>query len=695
MSDRPGASSDRSSGQISNRLDSWKEIAAYLRRDIRTVQRWERDAGLPVHRRLHHKQGSVYALPEELDAWWHSHSQGPDHSQSARDDGSAPDPYQQPVATVEPGAGFSSRLKLRRAALATLVGLAAVVVLAVASRRPAEEAARVTPTFQKLTFAGGVALAPSLAPDGKWFVYDAYTKYSDGEQVYLQAVGGLNPVCLTCGRPGRAMEPVFSPDGDRIAFSTAESGGTGLYVMARDGSSPRRLTSTGHHPTWSPDGKMIAYSTGWTHWLPSYGPAGQNELWIVELDSGEAQMVYGGDALDPAWSPGGHRIAFAATSRDGSTRDVFTIPPTGGRPTRVTGHEADDWYPTWSAAGDALYFVSDRAGTRGLWRVAIDERTGAPRGPAEVIAAPTASVTFPRTGPAGTLLYSDATASRNIGVLRFDPASGSVAGGLTPVTTGTNYWRRPHPSPDGEWMVAELAATAADRGIFIMRRDGSGLRRLTDERASDRSPRFSPDGRRVVFESDRSGSAGIWVVDADGRNLRRVTPVDRSRRWTLARWSPDGTRVAAWEQPAGRIAVFAADGSSAETGTLLQLPNDEAAQLAWYEWTPDGRHVALDLRDSVAVYSLEIGTSRTTPSPIGAGLITGWLPDSSRLLMSDYVNRKLIVLDIRTWRSTEAPYPDAVEGDATFGLSADGRTLAAEHGTSTADIWMMRLPGRR
>ena len=51
------------------RLDSWKEIATYLGRDVTTVQRWERQEGMPVHRHLHHKRGSVYALSSELDAW--------------------------------------------------------------------------------------------------------------------------------------------------------------------------------------------------------------------------------------------------------------------------------------------------------------------------------------------------------------------------------------------------------------------------------------------------------------------------------------------------------------------------------------------------------------------------------------------------------------------------------------------------
>jgi len=59
-----------SSSLASNRLDSWKEIAAYLRRGTRTVQRWEREHGLPVRRLRHDKLGSVYAYKPELDAWW-------------------------------------------------------------------------------------------------------------------------------------------------------------------------------------------------------------------------------------------------------------------------------------------------------------------------------------------------------------------------------------------------------------------------------------------------------------------------------------------------------------------------------------------------------------------------------------------------------------------------------------------------
>jgi hypothetical protein len=73
MGDNPDARPMPGSGQsLEGRLDSWKEIAAYLGRGIRTAQRWELEEGLPVHRLAHEKRGSVYARREELAAWWES-----------------------------------------------------------------------------------------------------------------------------------------------------------------------------------------------------------------------------------------------------------------------------------------------------------------------------------------------------------------------------------------------------------------------------------------------------------------------------------------------------------------------------------------------------------------------------------------------------------------------------------------------
>jgi hypothetical protein len=69
---RDGSTTPGAADPLGDRLDSWKEIAAYLGRGVRTVQRWERDEGLPVHRLAHDKRGTIYARREELAAWWES-----------------------------------------------------------------------------------------------------------------------------------------------------------------------------------------------------------------------------------------------------------------------------------------------------------------------------------------------------------------------------------------------------------------------------------------------------------------------------------------------------------------------------------------------------------------------------------------------------------------------------------------------
>ena len=67
--DNSGATPEPRTFRANGRLDSWKEVAAYLGRDVRTVQRWEQAEGLPVHRHIHNQQGTVYAFTAELDAW--------------------------------------------------------------------------------------------------------------------------------------------------------------------------------------------------------------------------------------------------------------------------------------------------------------------------------------------------------------------------------------------------------------------------------------------------------------------------------------------------------------------------------------------------------------------------------------------------------------------------------------------------
>ncbi len=112
------------------RLDSWKEIAAYLNRDVTTVQRWEKREGMPVHRHVHDKRGSVYALTEELDAWIQSRSSRVDEPEKK------PEAEMLPAAPSRHGAMAARRARLWFALAAVLcICLAAAAWLVVPASR--------------------------------------------------------------------------------------------------------------------------------------------------------------------------------------------------------------------------------------------------------------------------------------------------------------------------------------------------------------------------------------------------------------------------------------------------------------------------------------------------------------------------------------------------------------------------------
>ncbi len=178
-------------------------------------------------------------------------------------------------------------------------------------------------SFTQLTDASGVETGPSLSPDGASF---AYSSASRGNwDIYVQRVGGRNPV-LVAGDPDRnEVWPAFSPDGQRIAFNQGGGKG-GIFVVGATGESVRRLTDFGSNPAWSPDGQHIVFSTDEVGSV--YARTSDSELWTVDPSGGAPVKIEDGDAVQPAWSPSGKRIAFWR-SRNGQ-RDVATIPAGGG-----------------------------------------------------------------------------------------------------------------------------------------------------------------------------------------------------------------------------------------------------------------------------------------------------------------------------------------------------------------------------
>ena len=233
----------------------------------------------------------------------------------------------------------------------------------------------------------GPASRPTASGSSTW-------PYGD---IHLQSVSSQTAINLTPESPSDETQPAFSPDGERIAFRSTRDGG-GIFLMGRTGESVRRLTNDGFNPAWFPDGESIVYATS----QGLGGPENRNafsELWTVPLDAGEPRRSFAGDAVQPRVSSNGRRIAYWSVPSDPATRrftlsdepanrEIWTVDANGKNPVKVAGHDANDWNPVWSPDGEWLYFLSNRSGSMGLWRVAIDEASGVTSGEPQPLATP-------------------------------------------------------------------------------------------------------------------------------------------------------------------------------------------------------------------------------------------------------------------------------------------------------------------
>jgi Tol biopolymer transport system component len=552
-------------------------------------------------------------------------------------------------------------------------------------------------TFEQLTTQSGVKRFPSLSPDGKWVVYEG--NQSGNADIYLQSVGGQNAINLTRDSPDDDTEAAFSPDGDRIAFRSEREGG-GIFVMGRTGESVRRLTDVGHNPAWSPDGTRIVYGTDDAHVL---GRKKFSELWVVVVATGEKRRIFEGDAVQPSWSPHGLRIAFwKAFGEHGGQRDISTIPAGGGPAVPVTSDPAVDWNPVWSPDGRSLLFSSDRSGTMNLWRVPIDERTGATLDAPEALSAPSSSAALMSMSADGhSVGYTSFTTNQTIERVAFDPATGSVLGEPVTVISGSRLFEAPAASPDGHWLVFNNFGPQME--IFVSRADGSAMRQLTNDRARNRFPQWSPDGSQIAFMSNRDGKNQIWSIKPDGSGLRRLTD-SRTGAGLFAAWSPDASKLAFHGmEPPDDTKLFLIDPRvdwKDQTPMVISEIMEPGVKFSEGSWSPDGQQLlgiaAPPGEDygSLVVYSLK--TRRFTRLYESKDIRDGFfLNDGRRILFQEKFNLMLIDSETRAVRELMANALHTVSdmgGAAGLAwLTRDNRAIYFVRHVEQADIWLMRL----
>ncbi|HZF10366.1 MAG TPA: protein kinase [Thermoanaerobaculia bacterium] len=587
-------------------------------------------------------------------------------------------------ATLSTGSAPGDRARrraTRRAILALALAAVAGAVTFLVWPRSGKSAFPPPKSFNRLTDLAGRETFPSLSPEGTYFVY---AKSMGGNfDLFLQRVAGGSPINLTASSPVDDTQPAFSPNGQQIAFRSERDGG-GIFLMGATGESVRRLTDFGFNPAWSADGREIAVATE-----AAIDPASRDsrsQIFLVDTATGARRSLGVADGVQPSWSPHGQRIAYWGLAQPGARRAIWTVPVTGGTPVPVVDDVYYNWSPVWSPDGRLLYFASNRGGSMNLWRVAVDEGSGAVLGPPQPITTPSEWSALPSFSRDGRLLLYATNDDRSfVEQVRFDPEKGLAEGPPSLIFQGARAIWSAELSPDRRWLVFRSSSPQED--LFLIRPDGSELRQLTNDPARDRAPRWSPDGRLILFSSNRSGKYEAWTIRPDGSNLTPVTNLP-DQPVLNPFWSPDGRSIGFTYGSLGTALL-----TLGAPGSLRVLPRAAGGQvLARAAWSPDGRSLAgVLLRPDespvpgIVLWSLADDTyRRLTP----AGLDPEFLP-SGKILFLDRGSIRLA--DATSGEARTLLPPPAHSSYMSASAGPDDRTLCTVRTTDEGDIWILSL----
>ena len=436
-------------------------------------------------------------------------------------------------------------------AIGTLA-LASVGVLAWRQTRSPTEKPPPGPALIRLTTDPGLTTEPSLSPDGKMIAYASDRSGENNLDIWVQQLAGGEPHQVT-RNPSDDHEPVFSPDGSKIAFRSEREGG-GIYVVSTFGGTERKIASEGHRPRFSPDGKWISY------WIGEVG----GELYLLTAkayiiaSAGGAPRQFQPDfgaIWDMVWSADSKRVLFAGLPKGpGQDGDWFVAPVEGGTAVK-TGAMA-------LLRGQKLF-------SRNL--------TGA-----------NVFQPVPNAWTGERIVFAAGFGdSINLFQLRLSSKDFRAAGNAQRLTSGAGVEADPSlwVGPDKTRLVFSSLTTNVDIWSLPLDPDHAKVlgppRRLTEDLAADIRPSVSADGKKLVFNSYRSGNWDVWVKDLNtGRETALTsTPVHEEN----PRISPDGVNVIYRIREQDRFTTYLMPAN----GGVAQKVTDECTTI--FPWAFDNR----------------------------------------------------------------------------------------------------------
>jgi Tol biopolymer transport system component len=669
--------------QSEDRLDSWKEIAAYLKRDVTTVQRWEKREEMPVHRHLHDRMGSVYASKAELDAWTRSRN-----LPAAQENGNGAVAPQPPAPPPLPARSSPTRWTF------VLPLAVAVCVLAIAAifwlhrteyfwRNPIADA-----RFQTVTDFDGLAQAAAVSRDGHLVAF--LSDRDGGTDVWVTQVGSGEFHNLTHGSaPGLANPSIrtlgFSPDGSLVTFWLRRPGGANggdisVWAVPTLGGEPRPYLEGVAEFDWTHDGSRLAYHT----------PGPGDPLFVSDGNlRPESRPIFissaGLHSHFPLWAPDGAFIYFVQ-GRLPDKLDIWRIRPAGGTPERITSHMGRVSHPVLLDDRTLMYLAGDPDGS-GPWLYSMDVEH---RIPHRLTSGLDRYTSLAASADGRRLVATLATPRRTLWRLRLDdlPTEKSVPAQIS-LTTSMGFSPRLGPN-----YLLYVSATGTGENIWRLV-NGTATELWSGQGAQVfGGPAIAPDGRHIAFSIRQRGQTLLYVMQADGTNARVVA--DSLDLQGAPAWAPDGQSITSAADDHGVPHLFRVpiDGRS-PVSFVREYSLDPA-------WAPDGRFLVYSGPDIGTTFSVKAVTAEAAPHALPALSLTrgarhlAFLPGGEALVLlrGEIQHKDLWLIDLKTGAQRQLTNLPPAFDIRDFDISPDGREVVLERVQERSDVVLLDLPRR-
>ena len=395
---------------------------------------------------------------------------------------------------------------------------------------------------------------PTFSPDGNQVAFSWDGAKQENIDIYVKLIGPGSPLRLTTD-PAADIGPAWSPDGRTIAFLRELGGGKyGILVIPALGGPEQKLLDVfmpevvwlpAPYLAWLPDSKGIIYTN-------KDSPDHPSSLFLLLMESRETRRVTTapegsiGDSA-PALSPDGSTLIFSRMAAVGPT-DLYLLKlkadfSPAGECKRLTHYNLNGISASWTPDGRNIVFSHENW----LWKLAIS-RSGRTSGEPHRLELVGNGGSSPAVSNQGRRLAY-------------------VFGHSDPL----NIWRVGLPGQSNRGQRNQASTGPTD---------------LIPSTSDEFAPTYSPDGKKIAFESERTGNLEIWTCQSDGSNCARLTFL--GVKYTgVPHWSPDSQQIAFYSRPEGKAQIYVVN---AEGGAARRLTNDSWENF-FPVWSRDGRWI--------------------------------------------------------------------------------------------------------